>query len=346
MKSKNFLLGILALTLVFAMSAVGCVEDPTDGNGNTTAVTLNSVAANGSSTQTTTQLTITFSQAITGLSASNIKLSGVSGVSKGTLSSTGTTYTLPISGFTAGGTLNIAVSKSGYTISGSPKTVTIYYYSGSSGGSDEDDLIGGDGSMGSTLTITNAQVYSINWSNGATIQFDDTVQGLTCKGVVTRDAMSDEPKPLNNLIDGNPTVTLINGKLNITLGTPKASSMDDLNTSTMPSGITVSTTGVKMFSISSICDSSGNTSVLQYQPYIEYSFERYPRVLVTYIYSNKDVNISGKSTDPMSTYTYAMNLKAGWNSVIQTITEGTSFSVITKTGKPPADCKWMVRMYE
>jgi hypothetical protein len=98
--------------------------------GGDTAVTFNSVTANGSSSQTTTQLTLTFSQAITGLSAADITLSGVSGVTKGTLSGSGPAYTLGISGFTSGGTLNVAVAKSGYTVSGSPKTVTIYYYGG------------------------------------------------------------------------------------------------------------------------------------------------------------------------------------------------------------------------
>jgi len=141
MKNKNLLIGLLAITLVFAMTAIGCdlfnpPDDNNNNNNNTTAVTFNSVTADGSSSQTTTQLTLTFSQAITGLSASNITLSGVSGVSKGTLSSSGTTYTLPVSGFTTGGTLSVAVAKSGYTISGSPKTVTVYYNNGSSGGGD------------------------------------------------------------------------------------------------------------------------------------------------------------------------------------------------------------------
>ena len=44
MKSKNFLLGILAIALVFAMTAIGCVEDPTDdnngGNGSGSGGTL------------------------------------------------------------------------------------------------------------------------------------------------------------------------------------------------------------------------------------------------------------------------------------------------------------------
>ena len=104
------------------------------GDGGNTAVTFSSVTANGSSSQTTTQLTLTFSQAIAGLSASDITLSGVSGVVKGTLSGSGTSYTLGISGFTSGGTLTVGVSKSGFTISNSSRTVTIFHSSGGSGG--------------------------------------------------------------------------------------------------------------------------------------------------------------------------------------------------------------------
>jgi hypothetical protein len=51
----------------------------------------------------------------------------MSGVTKGTLSGSGPSYTLLISDFTASGMLSVAVTKSGYTISGSPKTATIYY---------------------------------------------------------------------------------------------------------------------------------------------------------------------------------------------------------------------------
>ena len=94
-----------------------------------TSVTFVGVTANGSATQTTTELTFAFSQAIDGLTADDITLSGISGVQKGTLIGSGSTYTLPISGLTSGGTLNLAVEKSGFSINGSPKTVTIYYYS-------------------------------------------------------------------------------------------------------------------------------------------------------------------------------------------------------------------------
>ena len=129
-----------------------------------TPVTFSSVTANGSSTATTTTLTLTFSAAINGLSASDINLSGVSNVSKGTLSGTGPTYTLGISGFTTGGTLSVAVSKSGYNISGSPKTVPIHYYTSSSGGGPTnwtavaDDLF--------TDTQYQVTVYSITYGGG------------------------------------------------------------------------------------------------------------------------------------------------------------------------------------
>ena len=90
-------------------------------------VTFSNLTANGSASTTTTTLTLTFSAAIVGLTADDITLSGVAGVTKGTLSGAGPTYTLPISGVTAGGTLTVAVAKTGYNISGSPRTRTIYF---------------------------------------------------------------------------------------------------------------------------------------------------------------------------------------------------------------------------
>ena len=94
---------------------------------NPAIITFSTLTANGSATATTTTLTLTFSAAIAGLSTDDITLSGVAGVSKGTLSGAGPTYTLSVSGFTTGGTLTVTVAKAGYNISGSPKTIAIYY---------------------------------------------------------------------------------------------------------------------------------------------------------------------------------------------------------------------------
>ena len=94
---------------------------------STPSATFSSVTANGGQlTQPTTQLTITFNNSIYGLTADDILLEGVSNVSKGTLSGSGPTYTLPISGFTRGGTLSVTVSKTGWNITNSTRTVTVY----------------------------------------------------------------------------------------------------------------------------------------------------------------------------------------------------------------------------
>ena len=122
--------------LVTAVAAGTATITVTTADGGRTAsanvtvtqptVTFNSVTANGSATQATTQLTLTFSQAVPGLTASDITLSGVPGVTRGTLSGTGPTYTLNISGFSSGGTLTVAVARAGVTINNPSRTVTIH----------------------------------------------------------------------------------------------------------------------------------------------------------------------------------------------------------------------------
>jgi len=124
------------LLVIFSLAAKSVTLTKTSSSGNNgggdIAVNFREVTANGSTYQTTTQLKLTFSMAITDLSADDITLSGVSGVTKGTISGSGPEYTLGISGFTASGSLSVAVAKSGFTINDSPKTVTINYYNGGS----------------------------------------------------------------------------------------------------------------------------------------------------------------------------------------------------------------------
>jgi hypothetical protein len=94
---------------------------------DTTAVIFQSVIADGHSAQSTTALILNFSDQITSLNASDITLTG-GGVTiiKGALTGSNP-YTLPISGFNARATLSVTVSKTGYAIEGSPKTVDIHY---------------------------------------------------------------------------------------------------------------------------------------------------------------------------------------------------------------------------
>ncbi|MCL2763161.1 MAG: fibronectin type III domain-containing protein [Treponema sp.] len=125
MKHISQLFAIAALIAVIGLSLAAC-QDPVSSS-SPTPVTFESVTADGGASVATTELTLTFSQAITGLNANDITITGVDGITKGTLGSIGPVYTLPISGFTAGGELTVAVAKSGFAISGSPQTVDIFY---------------------------------------------------------------------------------------------------------------------------------------------------------------------------------------------------------------------------
>jgi len=127
MKKRNLLLVILAALLVFGMVvSCGPVED--EDTGEKIPVTLSSVSADGDATSTqTTKLTLVLSVSVTGLTASDIKITGSGGVTvtPGTLDSTGApTYVLPID-YNKKGSISVSVSKTGYTVSGGSKTVTI-----------------------------------------------------------------------------------------------------------------------------------------------------------------------------------------------------------------------------
>jgi uncharacterized protein YjdB len=159
------------------------------------SVTFNGVTANGSATQTTTALTLDFSAPIPNFSAADITLSGVNGVSKGTLTGNNNSYTLTISGFTSGGNLTVAVYKSGFAIGGSPKTVLIYYNVSVTGVSlNKTTLplnVGGSETLTATLTPSNASNKNVNWSSSA-----PNIATVSSNGLVTA------------VLPGNATITV------------------------------------------------------------------------------------------------------------------------------------------
>jgi hypothetical protein len=129
---KNLLkfLGIIALVAVIGFTMAGCSSDSGGGSDDEetperTVVVFQSVTANGADA-TTTEITLTFNAAISGLTAADITLSGIQGVTKGILGGTAPNYVLPISGQANGGVLSVAVAKADYDVSGSPKTVEIW----------------------------------------------------------------------------------------------------------------------------------------------------------------------------------------------------------------------------
>jgi formylglycine-generating enzyme required for sulfatase activity len=97
------------------------------GGASPTPVTFNTLSADGSPTIITSKLTLTFDKAITGLTADDITITpGSTGTTKGTLSGTGQTYQLTVSGISAGGQITVAVADNmDYTFSPASKTVTV-----------------------------------------------------------------------------------------------------------------------------------------------------------------------------------------------------------------------------
>ncbi|KAI7264042.1 hypothetical protein KC345_g8960 [Hortaea werneckii] len=96
--------------------------------GALTPVTLQSAVADGvPGTTTSTKIDLTFDMAIAGLTAGDITITGGTGSAvKGTLSGSGTHWSIALTSVTAQGNVSVAVnSPSGYTISGSPMTATV-----------------------------------------------------------------------------------------------------------------------------------------------------------------------------------------------------------------------------
>jgi len=95
----------------------------------TDQASFNNVTANGSIISSTTALNLFFNKVIPGLTEDDITLDpGVTGIIKGNLSDKGNgEYELSVSGITSSGTIDVIVSKAGYVISGSPKTIQVLY---------------------------------------------------------------------------------------------------------------------------------------------------------------------------------------------------------------------------
>jgi hypothetical protein len=210
------------------------------------------------------------------------------------------------------------------------------------GDSEEGNSGGNSGSLGATLTISNAQVYTREYiyeiGKDVYTQFNGTVTGLNYVGVIDYDGYEGvKILPITDVIDGAKTITIIDGKLSISIGTPKASVMTsvELFKTEYPS-LTVSPIDAKFYVLAGITDSD-------VRQYISSSNE------IIYMYVDSNVKISGthvqhdERDDYTTTYVYAMDLKTGWNTVITTVTRENDYTedLMIKTGKPTGDEKWI-----
>lgn len=113
---KNSLL-LLCATAVLA----SCGKD--DPFTEPVAAVFRSLTANGSATETTTTLTLTFDKVIDALTAADVTLSAAE---TGALTAKGNgVYELAVSDITKAGNVTVAVAKTGYTITPASKTVAV-----------------------------------------------------------------------------------------------------------------------------------------------------------------------------------------------------------------------------
>jgi hypothetical protein len=128
---KTKILTILAVLTVFFAISCEIPENNPPENENKAAFTK--LEADGSANLTTSKLTLTFDKDIDGLILADITLSaGNTGAEKDILTKTAFgKYELSLKSITAGGMVTVSAAKSGYTITGGPKQVEIFYKQGS-----------------------------------------------------------------------------------------------------------------------------------------------------------------------------------------------------------------------
>jgi hypothetical protein len=200
---------------------------------------------------------------------------------------------------------------------------------------------GNNGSLGATLTISNAQVYTIDYENLETeiayIPFGGTVTGLNYVYVPDPTGEDGEIKPLNEVFNGANAVTLVNGKLSISLGTPKASAMISFEyVKTLNPTLAISNSAANYYGFAGITDEDDNKSIITNGE-------------VLYMYADRNVSVRGTVVEDdeydggAATVVYAMDLKTGWNTVILTETKvnGQTVGSTIKTGKPAGNEKWI-----
>jgi hypothetical protein len=159
------------------------------------AESFSGLTADGSSTATTTKLTLTFDQDIAGLGAGDITLTANgTGAAKGTLTRTNTgVYELALSGITASGAVTAGVAKSGYAITPTSRQATVYA-AGSAGitvvftGLPQDEAIDLGAAQtlswneNTALTVTASGFKSYQWYLDGNVLSGETGSGITLYG--------------------------------------------------------------------------------------------------------------------------------------------------------------------
>jgi predicted small secreted protein len=199
-----------------------------------------------------------------------------------------------------------------------------------------------NGFLGAALALSGMRVYKDEYLDHigyAYVPFYGTVDGLNTI-YLNDDEGERDYFTLDEIFDGTNSVTLTGGNLSINLGTPKSFAlkniMDDFDDE-VPFNLTIDNPNAKYFTLSSNIYHEDDSKWIECNDG------------VTYMYVDRDVTISGSGSlggDGWATAVVNMNLKTGWNSVIQ-ISEETSdsYKVTMKTGVFTGKVKWVYENY-
>jgi len=161
MKNTVKLFGIIALAALIGFAIMACSEPP-DG---TTTITWEAEADGVAGTTTSTKITFTFSESVTGLSANDITITnGTGSATKGALTGSGTTWNLAITDVSEG-IVSVKINKDG--ISSASQNVTLHK------------------STTSDITWALAQVGGVPGENGAAPTASTTAITITFSGAVS-----------------------------------------------------------------------------------------------------------------------------------------------------------------
>jgi len=334
MKNTIKLFGIIALVALIGFSMAGCKNDPSSETETYTGT------ANGE------DYTLKITQArYVAQKDDNYELTVGAKTSRGIVASVTATLELTLQPSSAGaGTFTVTVNVNSSSITKITGIITFTDGNTQEGPGDitpsAPPSIGGDGSLGSTLTITDAQVYE--WDE---VQHEQTESSktITLTHVISLDSLRpDESKPMSTItevINIPATVTVTGGKLTVSLGAPKE--LFSMDTMAGSLGLTVSPAGAKIYGIYGFSDKASwadNPTIVSQSA--ESLIDDLP---VFYYYTDRNVNVTGTYIDEISggySVTVAMNLKAGWNSVI--LKEYGDNSIILLTEKPSQNFIWVL----
>lgn len=212
MKMKKFSFLILLFFIAAFTSCSSDNDSNNDPNNGADAVKINfrSIVADGSVTETTTKLILTFDKDIEGLIADDITLTtGTIDIVKGTLNSKGSgIYELAVSDISVSGEVTVVINKAGYMITPASKTVMVYYVK------PVKQVAFNSLSTNGSITETTSKII---------LMFDKDVEGLTAdditlttgttnivKGLLETKGSGKYELAVNNISEGGEVTVIVN----------------------------------------------------------------------------------------------------------------------------------------